>query len=247
MICERAFATRVLTLLLVCVTGAVIHGQDIVAEPARRADPPPLCLARGHHDVGFAPFAFNEAGYLIEGGIWYPAQQVASATPRVIYFLEPTDHRISALCVQRGMAVDHAEIDSASGPYPLVVAVYENVGQIYANAYLHELLVSRGFIVIAVMHPFDNLPRHTLEPDRSYRMLNTMDSLNNTSLKKEAVIGYVLDVTAFDGFMSGMVDFHRVAFVEMFPPRSSKAQDRSSGNCGMTGREDSSTTLSPGC
>lgn len=248
MIAKYTLKYCLLTLILFCVYNTALVAQDMNAERANRGLPSPMCLARGNHDVGFMLFAVNQDGYWIEGGIWYPAQQAAAGASRVIYLVEPTDHRLSPLSLQPGTAVDHAEIDSASGPYPLVIAAYENVGQIYTNAYLHELLVSRGFIVIAVMHPFDNLPRQALEAGRSYRMLNALDSLNNAVLKKEAVIDYVLDVTAADGSISGMVDFYRVAFVEMSPQRSPEAPPKSGGgNCGMLGREGSSTSLSPGC
>lgn len=234
-------------LILFCAQNAAPHAQDISAERASHGLPPPMCLARGEHDVGYMLFAVNQNGYWIEGGIWYPAQPAAGAS-RVTYLVEPTDHRLSPLSLQPGTAVDHAEINSASGPYPLVIATYENVGQIYTNAYLHELLVSRGFIVIAVMHPFDNLPRQAMESGRAYRMLNSLDSLNSAALKKEAVIDYVLDIATADGSISGMVDFYRVAFVEMSPPRSPESQAKSGGvNCGVLGREGSSTSLSPGC
>lgn len=249
MISTKALHCCLFALTLFCgAANGATYAQDATTLNADRTIASPLCLARGDYPVGFMAFAVNQDGYWIEGGIWYPAQQAVEGASRAIYLLEPADHWTSALSMRTGTAVDHAEPNAASGPYPLVIATYENVGQIYTNAYLHELLVSRGYIVMAVMHPFDNLPRQALEAGRSYRMLNALDSLNNAVLKKEAVIDYVLDVTTVDGSISGMVDFYRVAFVEMSPQRSPESQAKSGGgNCGMLGREGSSTSLSPGC
>jgi predicted dienelactone hydrolase len=178
-----------------------------------RPDTPPYA-AHGPFAVGYKPLVIGAGTeHPLEVSLWYPALNPTGGKEEITYDIKLRDTTFSTNLpkVIYGHALLNADIDTALGPYPLVVFSpgYSANAAWYSN--LLEHYASYGFIILAPEHT-EHLTLADLSSDPF-----TLNDLWTASIDRPLAIKQTLDyaeqLTAAGGDLAGLIDMQHVAVV----------------------------------
>lgn len=179
-----------------------------------RPDAPPYAI-RGPHPVGFMTFDDGNAERPIDGAIWYPAIQPEGVEEVIVYDAGVGDIA-PIMNFLTGHAIQDAEPDTASGPYPLVVSSHGMGSALIATAYLHEQLASHGFVVMALNHPGntwrDRMSVNSEETQKAF-IEAAFESLVMRPQDISQTIDYAEALAGPDGAMAGVIDMEHIGLI----------------------------------
>lgn len=166
---------------------------------AQRPDAPQYAQ-RGPYVVGTREFVIDEDGERpLEATIWYPALNPDDED-------EITTYRFSLL-EREGRALQDAEPDAASGPYPLIVFSHGLGGMRIQSLFYTEHLASYGFVVIAVDHPGSTFLDMAVATDAE----SLLQSFALRPIEVLREIDFVESLAADGEIFAGIVDMEQIA------------------------------------
>jgi predicted dienelactone hydrolase len=155
----------VVLMLSVSVFVSVVSAQDSegTERTGFRPDAPPYAIC-GPHPVGVQDFVLDaDSERPLVGSIWYPALNPEGLEELATYDIGLAEV-VPAFNVWHGRAIQNAEPDIASGPYPLLVYSPGNGGSRFYGSFMHDHLASQGFVVISVDHTGNTLAENMVDP-----------------------------------------------------------------------------------
>jgi predicted dienelactone hydrolase len=199
-------------LLLSCVVALILPfavSTAQVGEQPRtgfRPDAPPYGI-HGPYLVGTHDFVIDEgADRPLSGTVWYPTLNSDEVEETVAYDIG-LGEVAPDLNVWYGRAIRDAAPDPSAGPYPLIIYSPPFGGSRFFGSFMHEHLVSVGFVVMAVDHTGNTIAENIMQHD--VIEANWYSNMIYRPQDISRLIDYAETLTTA-GEMQGMIDLDHV-------------------------------------
>lgn len=204
---RMALGVALMTGLLVSACQPIVLPAPDTHSNEPRPDQPPYA-SHGPFSVGYRALVSGD-GTSSEGttrtldvGLWYPALNPSGAEEKITYTLtlKNPEWRSDEPAIVNGHALLDAPLDTAQGPYPLVIFSPGFSANAAWYSTLVEQVASHGFIVLS--------PEH-IEQDWGESAQGTIDRPQDIT----QILDYAEALTRPDGDLAGQIDMEHVAVV----------------------------------